>query len=62
LTALLTVTWNVCPLSLSAMTGVVNEALVAPEMGAPFSLHWYWSGAVPLATTVKIAVRPIGAV
>jgi hypothetical protein len=31
---------------------------VAPPIAAPFLLHWYVMGAVPLAVTVKEAVFP----
>src|SRR5574341_215189 len=27
-------------------------------MSVPFLCHWYWSGAVPEATTLKVAVCP----
>jgi len=30
--------------------------LVAPTIAFPFFFHWYESGAVPLATTLKVAV------
>jgi hypothetical protein len=42
--------------------GVVWEALVAPEIGVPFLLHWYWMVAEPVAVTVKVAERPTGTV
>jgi hypothetical protein len=61
-TALLTVTWYVVPVSAKAKMGVVWEALVAPEIGVPFLLHWYWMVAEPVAVTVKVAERPTGTV
>ena len=49
---------NEAPLSAEVVAGVVYEALVAPEMFALFRCHWYASGAVPVAATVKVAVAP----
>jgi len=55
---LVTTTRNVAPLSAVVVAGAVYEADVAPAILAPFFCHWYVSGAVPVATTVKVAVWP----
>jgi hypothetical protein len=55
---LLTATVN-CALLLAAVSaGVVYVEEVAPLIAAPFMLHWYAIGAVPVAATLKVAVWP----
>ena len=49
-------TVNLSPLSAAAVGGVVYDDEVAPLIGLPFSFHWYVSGVVPLAATLKVAV------
>jgi hypothetical protein len=55
---LLTTTSNTAPLSAAVVAGVVYVGEVAPAMLAVFSRHWYWSGVVPVAATVKVAAVP----
>jgi len=37
---------------------MLNNGAVAPAMLAPFFLHWYVSGALPVAATVKVTGSP----
>ena len=55
---LLTATVNCALLSAVVSAGVVYAEEVAPLIAAPFLLHWYVNGAVPVAATVKEAVFP----
>jgi hypothetical protein len=55
---LLTTAVNFALLSVDVSAGVVYVGEVAPLIGAPFLLHWYVSGAVPVAATVNEAVFP----
>jgi hypothetical protein len=50
-----TTTSNEAPLSVPAVGFSEYDALVAPEIGAPLRRHWYDKGAVPAATTEKLA-------
>src|SRR5215510_1575628 len=60
-TELLTMTRNIAPWSLAV---VVNEyvAALAFAMFTPLRCHWYCSGAVPDAVTLKLAVCPAATV
>ncbi len=55
---LLTATVNCALLSAVVSAGVVYAEDVAPPIAAPFLLHWYVRGAVPVAATVNEAVFP----
>jgi hypothetical protein len=55
---LLTATVNLALLSAIVSAGVVYVEEVAPLIAAPFLLHWYVMGDVPLAATVNNAVFP----
>ena len=51
-----TTTANFAPSSAPIVAGVVYVAEVAPATAAPFLLHWYERGAVPVAVTLNVAV------
>src|SRR5437016_6705889 len=55
---LLTTTTDCAPLSADVVAGGAQRAEVAPVMAVPVFCHWYLTGAVPVATTVKVAVGP----
>jgi hypothetical protein len=55
---LLTATVNFALLSVVVSAGVVYVAEVAPLIAAPFLLHWYVIGDVPVAVTENDAVFP----
>jgi hypothetical protein len=56
--AFVTTTAKLLPLFCVVRGGVVYVAAVAPAMGPPLLCHWYVSGAVPVAVTLKVAVCP----
>jgi hypothetical protein len=55
---LLTATVNCALLFAVVSAGVVYVEEVAPPIAAPFMLHWYAIGAVPVAATLNVAVWP----
>lgn len=55
---LLTATENAALLSAVVSAGVVYVEEVAPLSIAPFLLHWYVIGEVPVAATLNVAVLP----
>jgi hypothetical protein len=56
--ALFTATVNFALLSADVSAGVVYVDEFAPLIAAPFLLHWYDMGAVPVAVTANEAVFP----
>jgi hypothetical protein len=58
-TELLTVAVNFALLAADVSAGVVYEEEFAPLIAAPFILHWYVMGAVPVAATLNVAVCPV---
>jgi hypothetical protein len=56
---LLTATANFALLSAVVAAGVVYVEDVAPLTAAPFLLHWYVIGEVPVAAMLKVAVWPV---
>ena len=55
---LLTRTLNCALLSAVVSAPVVKDDAVAPLRAAPFFIHWYCMGAVPVAATLKVAAWP----
>ena len=56
--ALVTTTLYRAPESATVNTSVYSHGLVAPAIAAPFLRHWYFSGRVPEALTMKSVVSP----
>jgi hypothetical protein len=55
---LLTATVNLALLSAMISAGVVYVDKEAPLIAAPFLLHWYFMGDVPVAAILNVAVWP----